>query len=171
MTLSTKAYHVLMENSVDDDLLEELAMQVYLDWRGVSQGYALDVIDEIRYRHLEPIIVLDDDNLVALAAFVEVKDQSPQNYIPDTFTPYYDSVFYVTYMAGNGKGGGGIILRELQQISEAEDSPLLVGAAAESPAFYDHMGFDQSDKDKHFWYWIPFSIWKEVEKTPEKIVA
>lgn len=147
---------VYNKNSINRDLMRTFIDQIGT-WSLPHKDYADNALFAIMDDGLYPMAVLDKGQLISIAAYAIVNGNAV-NEIPVAYNSYYNKFIYLSWLAGKGKGGGVIVVRELMQIAEALNVPILLEAVNNSDTFYRKVGFIESSLKSSYYYWLPSGI-------------
>jgi hypothetical protein len=152
----TKSLRVYNKASFDRNLLRGFIDQVG-QWKMPERDFADNAIFAIMDDGLNPLAVTDGQKLISIAAYAIVNGNAV-NEIPAAYNSYYNKFIYLSWLAGNGNGGGVIVVRELMQIAESMNVPILLEAVNNSDTFYRKVGFVESSLKSRHYYWLPSGI-------------
>jgi hypothetical protein len=119
------------------------------NWPENAQGYAYDAFEEIAEGYdFYAIQDSETDELVAVATY-EILGELPESFekIEWFNTPYYhaidhfDEFVYLSQLAGIGRGGGVEIVKDIMQIGQINNAPVLVWSSSYATKFYERAGF------------------------------
>lgn len=152
----TKSLRVYNKSNLSREIMRDFISQI-ASWPNPEQHYADEALFDITDGTFLPMAVTDGNELIAIAAYGIVNGNA-YNEIPVVYNPHYTKFIYLSWIAGKGKGGGAIIIKELMQIAESINAPILLEAVNNSDAFYIRADFEKSPLRKGYYYWIPSRV-------------
>ena len=135
-----------------------------IDWDGDSNKAKAYETLENAFTGANLVASVDNhDKLVAIASYMTITSNLRlsmmsdvrRNRIPRQLSNIINDMgmVFIYSFAGNGKGGGRLIIEDLKRVAIEQELPLFLNSSEEARSFYTKMGFKRVSTSNHY-YWI-----------------